>query len=156
MSEGDALTLVAAPGRADVLVAAAGVAAAHLAIPHPVPDHDNIITCHQLWIMRTGPPGDAEQEALDVPRVTEVAGGDSLLDDGAVPQGRDSTRGGGGVVHQATRARLASIMVIRLCIQREYLPVCAVNPTKILEYIFHLWIDGMMFDTFVTLDGERN
>ena len=69
--------------------------------------------------MSPGPPGDAEQEALDVPRVTEVAGGHCLLDDGAVPQGRDSTRGGGGVVHQETRARLASKMVMRLGIKTK-------------------------------------
>ena len=42
LPEGNALTLVAAPGRDNVLVAAAGVAAAHLTIPHPVPGHDNM------------------------------------------------------------------------------------------------------------------
>ena len=83
--EGDALTLEAALSCVNVEVTATGVAAADLTIPHPVPAHH--MSCHTYNDgLRPGPPGDAEQEALDVPGVTEVAGGDSLLDDGAVPQ----------------------------------------------------------------------
>ena len=84
--------------------------------------------------MRTGPPGDAEQEALDVPRVTEVAGGDCLLDDGAVPQGRDPTRGGGGVVHQATRARLASKWSLDFVYKDNLSPYVLSIPPKYIIY----------------------
>ena len=83
--EGNALTLEAALSCVNVEVTATGVAAADLTIPHPVPAHHMSRHSYNDGI-RPRPPSYAEQEALDVPGVTEVAGGDSLLDDGAIPQ----------------------------------------------------------------------